>query len=172
MTGCWQRMASPLGTATTGCEHGERKTMSAFYTLSAQRNPSHRRTQRQIPTIQPALPPPRPRRRRAGRLSALLPVLLATLLLSLAPLASAVFVNFENCLDPGYRDSDNPKRLQFTPLHVWATFDTHAPNHHLNITIWGNVSGQAFAGPYPPPGDPGWSDEKNTFGKIDRKSVV
>jgi hypothetical protein len=81
-------------------------------------------------------------------------------------LSNAVFVNFDNCLDPSYRDSANPKRLQFTPLHVWASFNTSAPSHHLNITIWGNVSGQAVSGAYPPPDDPTWSNANNSFGKI------
>jgi hypothetical protein len=81
-------------------------------------------------------------------------------------LSNAVFINFENCLDRNYREATNPRRLQFTPLHVWASFNTTAPSHHLNITVWGNVSGQAQAGPYPGPDDGRWNDPNNTFGKI------
>ena len=36
----------------------------------------------------------------------------------------------------------------------------------LNITTYGNVSGQATVGPYPPPDSPKWKDPSITFGKI------
>ncbi|KAF2274388.1 uncharacterized protein EI97DRAFT_381575 [Westerdykella ornata] len=119
-----------------------------------------------IPSLQPPLPRPRPRRRPANDRSALVFLLLVISFTALVPLAQAVFVDFSNCLDPNYRDSNNPKRLQFTPLHVWASFNTTAPSHHLNITVWGNVSGQAVQGSYPPPDDSSWSDVNSNFGKI------
>lgn len=99
-----------------------------------------------------------------------LPIPLLLLLLLLAswlPLASAVFINFENCLEKLWlRDAARSPYLQFTPLYVWATFDTLNPNHRLNVTVYGNVSGQAQSGQLPDPTDAQWSDPNNTFGKI------
>ena len=79
--------------------------------------------------------------------------------------ANATFVNFDNCLSPGYINS-NPQELQFTPLHVWATFNTTAASHGLNVTIYGNVSGLTTDQPYPLPDDPQWQNSSDTLGKI------
>lgn len=114
-------------------------------------------------------PPPRPRRRRrALPLLRLLPtVFLYLTLTTCLPRVGAVFVNFENCLNKLYLDRDVPF-LQFTPMYVWAAFDTHNPTHNLNVTVWGNVSGQSDRGTLPPPGDPSWNDPNATlFGKIE-----
>ncbi|KAF2852519.1 hypothetical protein T440DRAFT_29644 [Plenodomus tracheiphilus IPT5] len=51
-------------------------------------------------------------------------------------------------------------------MYVWATFDTINSNHRLNVTVYGNVSGQAQFGQLPGPTDQRWSDPNNTFGKI------
>jgi hypothetical protein len=51
-------------------------------------------------------------------------------------------------------------------MYVWAAFDTHNPSHNLNITVYGNVSGQSQIGNYPSPSDDNWSDPNKTFGKI------
>lgn len=68
----------------------------------------------------------------------LLPTLLVLLTASWLPLARAVFVNFENCLEKVWlRDAAQSPYLQFTPLYVWATFDTLNPNHRLNVTVYG-----------------------------------
>ncbi len=56
--------------------------------------------------------------------------------------------------------------LHFTPQFLWASFDTHSPSHYLNVTVYGNVGGQAQNGPYLPPSDPNWNDPNGTFGKI------
>jgi hypothetical protein len=92
---------------------------------------------------------------------------MATLLLlvisTVLPLANAAFIKFEDCLDMGIRNS---AKLKFTPLHFWATFNTTAPSHKMNITIYGNVSGSETIGAFPPPDDPAWRDPNNTFGKI------
>ncbi|KAF2707988.1 hypothetical protein K504DRAFT_482539 [Pleomassaria siparia CBS 279.74] len=85
---------------------------------------------------------------------------------TLVPLSNAVFINFENCLDRGYREADDPVRLQWVPLHVWATFNTSSPDRYLNVTVYGNVTGQVYAGEYPPMNAPSWSDPDNDFGKI------
>ncbi|PSK60333.1 hypothetical protein B9Z65_483 [Elsinoe australis] len=97
------------------------------------------------------------------RTSALLVV--ATLLQLLVSGATAAFVAFENCLDSGIVNS-NPKQLQFVPFYFNARFNTSDPNKRLNITIYGNVTGQSVEGTYPPPDDPAWSNPNETFGKI------
>jgi hypothetical protein len=56
------------------------------------------------------------------------------------PVADAAFIPFSNCQKP----SDiNSQKLQFRPFFVDAKFDTKDPNHTLNITVYGNVSGSA-----------------------------
>lgn len=79
--------------------------------------------------------------------------------------SQSAFINFDNCLDPTIRNSV-PLRLQFVPLFVDARFNTSASSHNLNLTIYGNVSGQSTQGTYPPPADPSWSNPNDTFGKI------
>lgn len=89
------------------------------------------------------------------------------LLASLIPTTNATFINFQNCLDSGYRDADNPVRLQFVPLFVDARYiDSKPDTYTLNITVYGNVTGQAVQGPYPSPYDRTWSDDNNPFGKL------
>ena len=77
----------------------------------------------------------------------------------------AAFVNFQNCLDPSIINS-TPLRLQFVPLFVSATFNTSDPARHLNVTVYGNVSGIATQQSYPPPDDPQWQSPNGTVGKI------
>ena len=84
--------------------------------------------------------------------------------------ASAVLVDFQNCLSEGYQN-DTPLQLQFDPLYLNAVFNTSASSHNLNITVWGNVTGSG-------PGNgketvlPAWNDkywtsnETNLGGKI------
>lgn len=97
-------------------------------------------------------------------------LLLLLTLAILIPLSSAVFVNFDNCLARSVRETNdpehgNPMLLQFVPFYVWAEFNTSSPSRHLNITVYGNVSGQATEGPYPPPG-PFWDNDQDPFGKL------
>lgn len=90
--------------------------------------------------------------------------LLLLLLCLFSPLfqpATAIFINFDNCLDPNIINSD-PLRLQFTPFYVNANFNTSDPSHNLNITIYGNVSGQAVTGAYPPATDESWTNPNDT----------
>nr|POE62980.1 putative membrane protein [Quercus suber] len=93
--------------------------------------------------------------------------LLALLQLFVAhgPLVAAVFIPFDNCIPEGIAHS-SPLQLQFTPLYFDAKFDTARASHNLDITIYGNVSGQQVTGDYPPPDSPQWDDPTNTFGKI------
>jgi hypothetical protein len=87
------------------------------------------------------------------------------LALSLPSATDAAFVNFGNCLSDNTINSD-PRRLQWVPLYLDARFDTENPTHRMNLTLYGNVTGQTVQGDYPPADDPGWSNPNVTFGKI------
>ena len=78
----------------------------------------------------------------------------------------AAFIStFSDCLSPNTINSD-PKQLQLTPYWVWAFFDAVSPSHSLNVTVYGNVAGQATQGQYPVPEDPQWNNPNETLGKI------
>lgn len=79
---------------------------------------------------------------------------------------SAAFIRFENCLDPGIIHN-TPKQLQFTPYFFSARFNSTSESHNLNITIYGNVSGQATQGTLPAwDNETYWNNPNETFGKI------
>ncbi|MCJ1437986.1 hypothetical protein MMC27_007373 [Xylographa pallens] len=80
--------------------------------------------------------------------------------------SEAAYVNFENCLSPDIVYAQIPKPLQYTPLFVSAVFNLSAPSHNLNVTVYGNVSGQATVQPLPSPRSPAWNDPNNTLGKL------
>ncbi|KAF2124499.1 integral membrane protein [Dothidotthia symphoricarpi CBS 119687] len=120
----------------------------------------HSRPPADIPSLQPTQSPPRSRRK--GRTMHLLVLLLAAA--CFLGRAEAVFVNFENCLDPLYLGE--VPFLTFTPMYVWAAFDTEASRHKLNVTVYGNVSGQATPGPYPALDSDNWTNKNKSFGKI------
>ena len=79
--------------------------------------------------------------------------------------ALAVLIEFDNCLSPTIINS-SPRQLQFVPLFFDAKFNRTHPSYNLNITIFGNVTGQAREGEYPAPDDPSWDDPENPVGKI------
>ncbi|KAI9728297.1 MAG: hypothetical protein M1834_007701 [Cirrosporium novae-zelandiae] len=82
--------------------------------------------------------------------------------------ATAAWINFDNCLDPGIINSD-PLQLQFVPFFFWATFNTSSPGghkHHFNATVYGNVSGIATDQDYPGPNSTLWTNPNSTIGKI------
>jgi hypothetical protein len=81
------------------------------------------------------------------------------------PTANAVFVKFENCLNQGILNSASPQQLQFVPYFMDAHF-TEDGLHTLNLTVYGNVSGQAETGVYPPQNSSRWKDPHDNFGKI------
>ena len=97
--------------------------------------------------------------------------LLSVLFFAIIQPATAASVDFRNCLSPGTINS-NPLRLQFTPLHAAALFNTSSPAHSLNLTIYGNVSGQTTYEALPPPNSPDWGNPKITLGKIVDLSVI
>lgn len=84
--------------------------------------------------------------RNVGWISGYLMVLIASLWIMPA---SAVLIDFQNCLSDTVQNSGNgnpsQRDLQITPLFVNAVFNTTDPNHNLNVTVWGNVSGSAIA---------------------------
>jgi len=91
-------------------------------------------------------------------------LLSGTVCLSIGP-ANGAFINFDNCLPTSVTKS-NPLQLQWIPLFFDAKFNTTDGNYTLTTQIYGNVSGQQFAGSYPPADSPQWSNPKDTFGKI------
>ncbi|KAK5151340.1 hypothetical protein LTR04_006628 [Oleoguttula sp. CCFEE 6159] len=129
--------------------------------------PHARRKQREGPNVEPLQPPPfRRRRRKTNRnISYHTAVELLVLTIALLSRTEAAFINFDNCLAPNIINS-SPLQLQFVPQFFNAKFNTTNPSHNLNITIYGNVSGQSTVGPYPGPNDMSWRDPNSTFGKI------
>lgn len=94
--------------------------------------------------------------------NALVAVILVVLMSSPS---SAAFVDFKNCLGSNVINSV-PTQLQFVPLFVDAVFNSTAPSHNLNITVYGNVTGRVTLEPLPPPDDPQWRNPNQTLGKI------
>lgn len=137
---------------------------------------SYGNARQEIPSIQPSRPPPRSRRKPAlglpsGASSTFLLLLFA--LASILPVASAVFINFENCLRPAYRNAKDPVRLQFVPMYLWASFNTTSPSHRINVTAYGNVTGQLSEPKLPPYTDRDyWDNPKALDGKIHDVGLV
>ncbi|KIW30770.1 uncharacterized protein PV07_02472 [Cladophialophora immunda] len=110
----------------------------------------------------------RHRRRLHQRWNCSSPLAMAIFLLVLCvPSVRGAYVDFRNCLDSNIVNS-NPRILQFDPFNVSAVFNSSSTSdrHHLNITVYGNVTGKATEQPYPPPDDPSWENPNDTFGKI------
>lgn len=92
-------------------------------------------------------------------------VILLALLLLCHP-AAAAFIDFENCMPQGVQNSKDPRILQFEPLKFWASFDRNDPDHALNVTAYGNITGVATNSSYPAWNDPSWLDDNDSLGKI------
>jgi len=156
-------------TAARGALRHEEDGPKAIMAVTTRRNGadlSEIITQSAIPTHQPTQRPPRSRRKQCAMPSIMLLVLAIA---SYLPIVSGVFVNFENCLNRQFitlRDTAPIPYLAFTPKYLWASFDTGRPSHGLNITVYGNVSGQMNPGPYPDRNDESWSNPNSSFGKI------
>lgn len=90
------------------------------------------------------------------------------ILLAFVPTSGAVYIDFDNCLSPNIIHSASQPQplLQFTPLHVWASFNDSAPSHTLNVTVYGNISGIATNETRPAWNDPRWKNDNITLGKI------
>ena len=117
-------------------------------------------------------------RRRGSNLFAMT-VLVLTLLANLPTARAALFYrpallndnNPYNCLPPEYHNSDSrgPQvLLQFRPYAIRAVFNTSGPAYNLNVTVFGNVTGQQNLGDrLRPPNDTAyWRNASETFGKI------
>lgn len=121
-----------------------------------------------LAAMQPC-PTPVSRHRRGKQLVqwGLVNLAILTLLLFIRT-SSAVYIDFENCLSPSIIHSASDARglLQFTPYHVWASFNDSAPSHTLNVTVYGNISGIATDEDRPLWNDPQWLNPNQTKGKI------
>jgi hypothetical protein len=81
--------------------------------------------------------------------------------------SEAAMVNFQNCLSPNIVSAPGPQiPLQWVPLAVSAVFNLSAPSHNLNVTVYGNVTGQATTQPLPPSDSLQWTNPNETLGKI------
>lgn len=90
---------------------------------------------------------------------------LLLLITVLAGQANSVYIEFQNCLDDSILKS-SPLQLQFVPYIFDAYFNTTDPGHHIDITIYGNVTGKTTAEALPPPSSPDWGNPMKTSGKI------
>ncbi|KAL9093054.1 MAG: hypothetical protein Q9165_004192 [Trypethelium subeluteriae] len=82
-----------------------------------------------------------------------------------APCTNAALISFQNCLDPDIVNY-SPLQLQWIPYFFDASYIHNGTSYNFNLTTYGNVSGQATQGPYPPPDSPDWADPNKTFGKM------
>jgi hypothetical protein len=98
-----------------------------------------------------------------GRNALLLPALLIPLLH-----VSAVLLPYESCVSPGKQNpAQDGSPLQYKPLYLDVVYDANSAPHALEITVYGNVTGQTFSGSLPPPNDDSyWNDPDRTNGKI------
>lgn len=99
------------------------------------------------------------------RFDACLRWLLTLYLLAQVLPVQAAFVEFTNCLDEVVIKSQ-PRVLQFVPLNISAVFTTNDTSNILNVTVYGNVTGQLYNGTYPDPDDSVWTNPNETTGKI------
>ncbi|KAL4753444.1 hypothetical protein BDW72DRAFT_201571 [Aspergillus terricola var. indicus] len=91
---------------------------------------------------------------------------IALVILAVMSSASAVLLEFENCLDESIVDS-SPRQLQFVPLDVSVTLNMSNSLYPLDVIIYGNVTGTANRSTdYPAPDDPQWDNPNSTLGKI------
>lgn len=81
--------------------------------------------------------------------------------------SQAVLINFENCLPQSILQAQGSEfRLQWIPLFVSAVFNSSAPTHNLNVTVYGNVTGQTNVGQLPPSNSSQWSNTSESTGKL------
>ena len=119
-------------------------------------------------------------RRRGSNVFTMACVALTLLLANLHTAHAALFypspdLNYNksvyNCLGPEYHNSDSrgPQvLLQFVPYAITAVFNASSPAYTLNVTVYGNVTGQQNLGDrLRPPNDTAyWRNASETFGKI------
>lgn len=92
-------------------------------------------------------------------------VLWFALLLAICSPSQAVFLpNFTNCMTASIQTSV-PIPLQWVPEAVWVVYGP-GPSYNLNITVYGNVTGQRDNNALPPMDSPLWNEANFTNGKI------
>ena len=105
------------------------------------------------------------------------PFIVASLILWMLILpANAVLINFSNCLDPltyGVTpledlgsNASQKVLLQWYPEALSVTYNSVAPFYNLNLTSFGNVTGQATDGTLQPQNDTEFWNGNQTLGKI------
>lgn len=72
-------------------------------------------------------------------------LVLTTLLFFTTPAHSVLINTFENCLSEAVQRS--PTHIQFHPLLVAASFSVDSPQKVLEVTVWGNVTGESTSNP-------------------------
>ena len=78
--------------------------------------------------------------------------------------------HWSNCLALSIQNSSPQLQLQWVPQAVWATFNSSGPQYNLNITVYGNVTGQTSGTPLPASDNSSWTDTSITAGKIPDKN--
>lgn len=154
-----RRSSSHPPTAMPG---GDRTSIGPAHTLDTLKNQQPRSSRAVMQSW------PRSRQQSGKTISSDLVKLSILLLLLFIQTSTSVYVEFENCLDPNIISTAGERQglLQFEPHHVWASFNTSAPSHTLNITVYGNISGIATNETRPDWDDPQWGDDSKTLGKI------
>ncbi|KAI9697173.1 MAG: hypothetical protein M1820_007909 [Bogoriella megaspora] len=125
-----------------------------------------RRRRKGRSTLTPARPAPSTRRKPHDVTTIPLMNLFLFILATFTPFSLAVNIVFENCLDQSIVSSHDPALLQWVPYFFDAKYIHSGDKYNLNLTTYGNVTGQATRGGYPPPDDPTWTDPKSNFGKL------
>ncbi|UNI15017.1 hypothetical protein JDV02_001591 [Purpureocillium takamizusanense] len=151
--------ALPAGIAPSRLGKYERQPLAAGTHDASNRRPGRRRgrTRSWADALHSSLRPPP---------TTLLGTILLLILFVASP-ADAVRVNVTNCLSDDYRSAASP-RLQWEPKFAEAKFDTKNSTHNLQLTVWGNVTGQQYQDKLPPPDSEYWTnpDPANNNGKI------
>ena len=92
-------------------------------------------------------------------------ILWSVLLLALCSPSQAVFLpNFTNCMAASIQTSV-PLPLQWIPEAVWVVYGA-GPSYNLNVTVYGNVTGQRDNNALPAINSSLWNDANFTNGKI------
>jgi ML-like domain len=80
--------------------------------------------------------------------------------------ATAVLIDFENCLTGSVQNE--PLNLQLVPKFFDAVFNTSAPSHNLNITVYYNVTGSVDLSTHLPSPDNSsyWNSNLTEEGKL------
>lgn len=95
---------------------------------------------------------------------------LALCLGALLTSSNAAFIEFDNCLSSAFL-ANSPPLVQWVPLLFDARFTDTGATRPMNITLYGNVTGQQTTMAYPPPNASIWSNSSERYGKITRTNA-